>query len=111
MTALLQFRGRTDRKKGAELIGYLVAEILKGTHVKYKSKEPAELIGCTICKQKHPQMYAFWRKPAGAWGHWVVFRYNGEEHVPDLSIPIRLKKVPRGSRKLTPEENSERWHR
>jgi hypothetical protein len=110
MSAMLQFKGRKDRDKGVELIGYLVAEVLKGEDVKYKSEIPVEKIPCTLCDNKHPQLYAFWRKPAGVFGCWVVFRYNGDEHIPDLSVPIRLMKAPRGSRKLDGFENSEYWH-
>jgi len=43
-------------------------------------------------------------------GCWVVFQYNGEEEVPDLSIPITVKKYPRGSIRLSDVESSRVWH-
>lgn len=56
-----------------------------------------------------PQLYRVWRKPCGMWGNWVVFRYNGGEHLPDLSVPIGVFKLPRGAVKLTEEEMIRSW--
>jgi len=69
------------------------------------------LVPCHICGGQHPQLYIAWRKPCGAFGAWTVFRYLGEEHVPDLSIPIAVNRVPRGADKLSPRNNSETWHK
>jgi hypothetical protein len=113
MSSLLQFRGKVGRK-GVLLEFYLA------THHKFTIggeehigalTEPVEEIECPQCGKKHPQLYVAWRKPAGMFGHFVVFRYLGEEQVPDLSIPIAVERVPRGARKLTAEENARHWHR
>ena len=112
MSAMLQFGGRVDRTRGVELQFYLVTEGPVRSSGKYawREKTDAEPVPCSKCDHKHPQLYAAWRKPRGTWGCWVVFMYNGEEHVPDLSTPISVTKVPRGSRKLDLQQNSETWH-
>ena len=69
------------------------------------------LVPCHICGKAHEQIWVAWRKPAGAWGHWTVFRYLGEEHVPDLSIPIAVPRPPLGAVKLSPEDSCALWHR
>ena len=70
-----------------------------------------EEVICSKCGKLHPRLYVAWRKPVGMFGCWVVFRYNGEEHVPDLSIPIALYKLPRDAKPLTDDQNSEYWHK
>ena len=107
--AILQFKGEIG-KRGLRLLFYLVDEIEQVGGVKWTERIDRELIDCTICDRQPPQLYAAWRKPAGSFGPWVVLRYLGEAHVPDLSIPIGVPKVPRGGKKLSPEENSEYWH-
>jgi hypothetical protein len=57
-----------------------------------------------------PYIWTAPRKPCGMCGCWVVFRYNGEEHVPDLSIPISVEKMPRGAVRLSQEESLKLWH-
>src|SRR5271165_3911240 len=66
--------------------------------------ELVELIRPNGTVAKEPKLYRCWRKPVGMWGNWVVFRYNGSEHVPDLSVPISTFKLPRGAEPLTDEE-------
>lgn len=56
-----------------------------------------------------PPLYRIFRKPVGMWGCWVEFRYNGEIHVPDLSVPIRVEKLPRDAERLTDEEAAKYW--
>jgi hypothetical protein len=111
MSSLLQFNGKVS-KRGVELRFYLVdpESVYNYKGEPQLSLDEIELIDCPICGKQHPQLYTAWRKPAGMFGCWVVFRYNGEEHVPDLSIPIRVAKVPKGAKKLTPEENATVWH-
>lgn len=101
MSSLLQFNGQISRK-GVQLEAYLVLED--------DEFKPAESVPCETCGGAHPQLYGFWRKPAGMMGCWVVFRYNGEEHVPDLSIPIRLRTLPRDARPFSLGENAKSWH-
>lgn len=116
MSSLLQFGGKIGRR-GVLLEFYLA------THYKWINADGKECTGSLTeateeieCSQhcnwgKHPQLYVAWRRPVATWGHWVVFRYLGEEQVPDLSIPIAVESVPRGARKLTAQENAEHWHR
>lgn len=54
-------------------------------------------------------LYEAFRKPAGMWGCWVLFRYLGETHAPDLSVPIAVPAVPRGARRLTDTETRQYW--
>ena len=103
--SLLQASLRTSRQKGVRLEFTLHAD-----GVCYKPPlEP--LVPCTVCGGAHEQLWVAWRKPAGSWGAWTVFRYLGAEHVPDLSIPIAVPCVPQGATKLSPLENARAWHR
>jgi hypothetical protein len=114
MSSLLQFQGKVV-KKGVLLEFYLATHHkwinANGQECTGALTEATEDISCPQCGKKHPQLYVAWRKPAGMFGHFVVFRYLGEEQVPDLSIPIAVERVPRGARKLTSEENAKHWHR
>jgi len=117
MSSLLQHHGgmSTDGRK-VELLAYLV---IKGKDwEKYCGPDsyepnpesttftdPTELIPGTNL----PKLYRFYRRPAGMWGHWVVFRYNGEEHVPDLSCPLSMFKLPRDAKPLTDKESITYW--
>ena len=102
---LLQANLRTSRRKGVRLEFTLHEEGLC-------YKPPLDpLVPCCICGKAHQQIWVAWRKPAGFWGHWTVFRYLGEEHVPDLSIPIAVPRPPRDAVKLSPRENAAAWHR
>jgi hypothetical protein len=107
MTSLLQFKGNLRRNR-VGLLFYLVGQHLKWDMLDF---EPLEEVACTVCADRHAQLYEVFRKPLGLFGQFVVFRYNGEEHVPDLSIPIRIDKIPRGGRRLSLEENSQAWHK
>ena len=129
MSSLLQFSGKTG-SRGVELQFYQTkphgfymphftgtwdenGPIYDGEdyHPYSEGTGPAvEEVHCPKCNKTHPRLYTAWRKPVGMWGCWVVFRYNGEEHVPDLSIPIGLYKLPRDSKPLTDSQNSDYWH-
>lgn len=120
MSSLLQMRGknRTDRRRGVKLEFVLEEDYQfpvgePGTRDYYEvtlKRDVGPMVPCHICGKEHPQIYTAWRKPKGMLGHWVVFTFNGDDHVPDLSIPIGVYKIPRGAAKLSPEENSEAWH-
>jgi hypothetical protein len=56
-----------------------------------------------------PKLYRIFRRPVGMWGCWVEFRYNGSVHAPDLSVPIRVEKLPRDAERLTDEEAAKYW--
>lgn len=57
----------------------------------------------------HPVLYRVYRRPVGMLGCWVVFRYNGGEHVPDLSVPISTFRLPRDAERLTDAEALRYW--
>lgn len=123
MSSLLQFAGEIG-KKGVGLLFYLV---VKGKDwEKYNGPEAYKPNpeGTTFCDDLEPvklvndkdgsihtvpQLYRCWRKPCGMCGCWVGFRYNGKIHYPDLSIPIRIHKLPRDAEKLSEEEMKEYW--
>ena len=65
---------------------------------------------CKTCGRSHARIAVAYRKPAGMFGCWVIFRYNGDEHVPDLSIPISVFRLPRDAKTLTDEQSSAIWH-
>lgn len=94
MSSLLQFHGSITRR-GVGLEFY---------HVDH------EEVACPLCGRSHPQLFIAYRKPRGTWGHWVVFMYNGEEHVPDLSVPIEVDKLPRDAKPVNFYENARSWH-
>lgn len=56
-----------------------------------------------------PKLYRVFRRPVGILGCWVQFRYNGEIHVPDLSVPVSVFKLPRDARPLSDEEALAYW--
>jgi hypothetical protein len=112
MSSLLQFRGSTKGGKVGLQVYLEKEEDVPGLGFKHSRKVDAEpLVKCTKCNGSHSQLYILWRKPVGMCGCWVVFRYNGEEHVPDLSCPFGIDKLPRDAIKLSPEQNSEEWHK
>jgi hypothetical protein len=65
---------------------------------------------CATCGRQHARIAVAYRKPVGMFGCWVQFRYNGSVHVPDLSIPIAVFKLPRDARGLSDEDSSKIWH-
>lgn len=129
MSNLLQHSGRIDRSRGVELLVYLEHK------EQWKAKDETNVFPaygncgerCDISfhrvdsepvqlewnGKKHivPKLYRIWRKPAGMFGCWVVFRINGTEQVPDLSCPIGLPKLPRDAKALTEDEAIEAWQR
>ena len=100
MTSLMQFQGETGRR---------------GVRLEFVVENPdgwgTELVKCADCGREHPRIHVAWRKPAGVFGPWIVFRYLGEEHVPDLSIPITVPVLPKGAVPLSNEETGQAWHR
>ena len=116
MSSLLQFGGKVNRR-GVWLEFYQVKpryfETSDGEkHEHYEScGEPIDQHSCEICGKAHPRLWIAPRKPAGMFGQWVVFRYNGEDHVPDLSCPIAVYRMPRDAQRLDDQKSSELWHR
>jgi len=123
MSSLLQFRGKVD-KSGVHIEVYKTIpgkkEIEWGPLVETPNGEGVtpifganweETFKCSKCKRKHPILWTFIRKPLGMWGPWIEFRYNGEIHVPDMSCPFGLDKLPKGSKRMTQEESEIAWHK
>lgn len=108
MSSLLQFQGKIGRK-GVRLEFVKSYVPWEQSHQFCKPQE-GESIPCSICGGTHPQIYVAWRKPRGMFGQWVVFQYNGQEHVPDLSILIEIEVLPHDAKPLSQEENSQSWH-
>ena len=117
MTSAMQFSGPVHRRRGFGLTFYLTDPVCRiidrradGTAYGYETDVDAECETCQECGKTHPVLYRAWRKPAGQWGPWVVFRYNGEKHVPDMSVPIRVSTLPRDATRLSSEEAAAYWH-
>jgi hypothetical protein len=114
VSSLLQFRGRVD-KSGVHIEVY---KTIPGRNELEHSPTGVVIWGtnweepfvCSLCGGNHPILHTFVRKPAGMFGCWVEFRYNGEVHVPDLSCPFGLDKLPKGSKRMTQEESETSWH-
>jgi hypothetical protein len=103
MSSLLQFRGDVSAR------GVGLQFVLRESDAGWNDP-PLEEVLCTICGGWHERIHIAYRKPCGMFGPWVVFRYNGEKHVPDLSIPISTDRLPRDAQPLSDAENAEAWH-
>lgn len=104
MTSLLQFRGDYDQKGRVGLQFVLRADDAG------PFDPPLEPVGCPVCGKEHERIHVAFRRPAGMFGPWVQFRYNGEIHVPDLSIPISVSRLPKDAVALDDDENARAWH-
>ena len=127
MSSLLQFNGRTDRKRGVRLMFYHVTESQKfieypqldGTVKRNYYLQGSESCGdMTDVIYHHDEkgrlsvlarLWTCWRKPVDMMGCWVGFRYNGEVHYPDLSVPIATFKLPRDAEIMPIDECIEYW--
>lgn len=122
MTSLLQHHGCTTKQKPGyiELLVYLVDKD-EPSWTKYNGLEAHKPNpnSTSFTKDREPitfkngrtapRLYRIWRRPVGMFGCWVVFRYLGQEHVPDLSVPIAVFKLPRGAECLTMTEMENYW--
>ena len=104
MSSLSQFSGQTGRR------GVRLEFILVDSTRDWRMSDVEPRVPCNICQKDHAQIRVAWRKPRGMSGCWVVFRYNGADHAPDLSVPINVEQLPRDAEPLSPEENSRSWH-
>lgn len=123
MSSLLQHHGGRSADGKIELICYLVDKGEKWeryngpdaydpsphstTFTDYR--EQVELQRKDGSKSMQPALYRFYRKPADMCGCWVGFRYLGEVHYPDLSVPIQLFELPKGAERLTDDEMADYW--
>ena len=118
MSSLLQFSGKMGHR-GVQLQAYRVERAWKCGSFSYRrnlfpdaspytvtirtwsyADHETETEACPQCGREHPKLYGFWRKPRGMFGCWVIFQYNGEKRIPDLSVPIQMQKLPRDARPL-----------
>lgn len=103
MSSLLQFNGDVSYR------GVGLQFVLRDKEAEW-NHAPAEPVPCATCGKDHERIHVAYRKPCGMFGPWVQFRYNGEIHVPDLSIPISVERLPRDAQPLSDEENERMWH-
>ena len=107
MSSLMQHHGgRSADGRKVELLMYLIYHDDLG---RMKDKEPVRLQRPDGTLSTVPKLYRIYRRPVDMCGCWVVFRYNGEKHVPDLSVPIYTDKLPRDAKPLTDEEAAKYW--
>ena len=111
MSSLLQFNGKIEDGK-VGLLFYLERPGPWNWRQNWDRYESIlgpwdESIG--QCKGRHYVLYRVWRKPVGMFGCWVLFRYLGETHAPDLSLPIATHKLPIGAQRLSDDEIIEYW--
>lgn len=119
MSSLLQHHGgRSPDGRKVELLMYLVKktpdwEKYHGPNSYNPNPEATsftedvELV--ELDGKKYPRLYRIYRRPAGMLGCWAVFRFNGEEHVPDLSVPIKVFQLPRDAKPLGDDEALKYW--
>lgn len=116
MSSLLQHDGEITRKGVWIKCTRVHYGVMPGEG--YHRTHDAELYvkPCPTCGKHHPVVYKFARKPAGMLGCWVVFRINGNEQVPDLSVPMsfdgtcKKQQPPRDSVMLSVDEAAKYWH-
>ena len=105
MSSLLQSSGRSVAGKHELFI---------------EDADTATFTQCSICLKKHGgKLYRVWRKPAGIFGCWVLWRMNGKTHPFDLSVPIHMTKsdaawkdidhLPRDAEEVSDEESHQYW--
>ena len=103
MSSLLQFRGEMTRR------GVGLQFVLRADNAAWNAP-PLEPVHCPTCGREHERIHVAFRKPCGSFGPWAVFIWNGEKHVPDLSIPISTYKLPWDAKPLSNDENAKAWH-
>ncbi len=129
MSSLLQFNGRSDNRgvhiqcyqttPSQKFLDFPVYDYSKsaepiGTRRDYPHKD-SEICGDETDVIFMPdgshmaRIWTFARKPKGMFGCWVVFRYNGKDHVPDMSCPQGMFKLPRDARPMTIAETINTW--
>ena len=79
------------------------------TRIRRVDAETVELVKPDGSKTTVPKLYEVYRKPAGTFGCWVVFRWNNEEHVPDLSVPISVTKLPHDAKPISDDDAAKYW--
>ena len=109
MSSLLQFSG--DIKRGKVGLQFQLIKKQPYPDIPHLTREiDIDTFECSICGREHSNIYIAYRKPLGMFGCWVTFRYNNDIHVPDLSIPISIEKLPRDAVKMSQEDAEKLWH-
>ena len=103
MSSLLQFSGDTG-KRGVQL------EFVRTDETQSPWKD-LDTYTCPNCGREHTLIGLSWRKPVDMFGPWVRFRFLGELHAPDLSVPISVPMWPVGTIVQSESESSRLWHR
>jgi hypothetical protein len=65
---------------------------------------------CADCGRLHDKVWRIRRSLADTFGHFAVFRINGEQVPVDASLPHRVDRLPRGAEALSPAESARLWH-
>jgi len=65
---------------------------------------------CPSCGRQHDALWTIHRVPVAPFGHFTVYRVNGSEHVPDMSTPMALERLPRDARRISAEDAARLWH-
>ena len=75
------------------------------------SWEEREQMHCIQCGKDHDALWTITRVPVAPFGHFIVYRLNGEKIVPDMSVPYGTEKIPRDAIKIeSPQEFARVWH-
>ena len=65
---------------------------------------------CPRCEKSHEILWVIKRRPAGIFGHFLVFNINGGKVVVDASLPTGVTRLPKDARQLSPEKAAALWH-
>ena len=117
MSSLLQHHRGVESNGKVQLLAYQVEKTEKwykynGPESNSPSPDSTTFTdNADLTEDGYPFLWEFYRKPKGMWGNWVVFRWNNEDHVPDLSVPMSMFdfQMPRDARKLSAEESAKHW--
>jgi hypothetical protein len=115
MSSLLQHHGgRSADGRRVELMCYQVKkgpewDRFNGPTSRNPSPDSTTFTDPVELENDRPVLWRFFRVPRGMFGQFVVFRYNGEDHVPDLSIPIELFTLPRDAERVPYKEADKYW--
>lgn len=65
---------------------------------------------CVSCGRDHDAIWTIERVLADTFGHFPVFRINGEMEVVDGSLPHKVEVLPRDARPVDPTKAAAVWH-
>ena len=107
MSSLLQHDGETGlTSRGSVGVTIKLYTTSDGT----ACGEETDTFLCGTCGRRHARLAKINRRPVGMFGCWVEFRINGRVHVPDMSLPYHVVKLPRDARRMTDAESAAYWH-